>query len=271
MRFREHLVCLAYSGRGSDIDAQARPIFVLDLREQGVGARTLGRYRCAHFLIGILRIEREIQLQHVDDGLAEEAELPCGSICLDETTDVCFGDAAFAGHARTWNSAAAGEMCGIESGGGRGDQVNRHWCVRVFLAGGFDVCLDSLDELLVGRSQLAACRVGCVVTRSSSGRTRPEVPRRSKTLPDDARTHDCSVALDQLAVGLVGKRELGDGGDRERIRDAKQQRGHDRHTERGDEVASDVHASLHYASRSAVITTSMALIPMNGMMTPPTP
>ena len=41
--------------------------------------------------------------------------------------------------------------------------------------------------------------------------------------------------------------------------------------ERGDDVASDVHTSLHYASRSAVITTSMALIPMNGMMTPPTP
>ena len=30
-------------------------------------------------------------------------------------------------------------------------------------------------------------------------------------------------------------------------------------------------ARLDYASPSAVITTSMALIPMNGTMTPPTP
>ena len=83
-------------------------------------------------------------------------------------------------------------------------------------------------------------------------------------------------SLDQLTVGLVGKRHLRDAGDRQRIDDAEDHRGDDRHQHGGDEIASDVHdvsdARLrHYASPSAVITTSMALMPMNGTMTPPTP
>ena len=56
----------------------------------------------------ILRIEREIELEHIDARLAKEAELPVGGAGLDEAPDIRLGDAAFAGHARD-----------LEFGGGR--------------------------------------------------------------------------------------------------------------------------------------------------------
>ena len=55
-----------------------------------------------------LRIEREVELEHIDARLAKEAELPLGGVRRDQATDVRFRDAAFPRHARH-----------LEFGGGR--------------------------------------------------------------------------------------------------------------------------------------------------------
>ena len=61
----------------------------------------------------VLAIEREIQLEHVDARLAEEAERPALGVRRDEAPDIRLGDAALARDARHLElGRRPGEMCG---------------------------------------------------------------------------------------------------------------------------------------------------------------
>ena len=56
-----------------------------------------------------------------------------------------------------------------------------------------------------------------------------EVARAGKWLPDDARADDLAIPRDELSVGLVGKDQLRQPGDHQRIDDPQQNRRHDGH------------------------------------------
>ena len=71
----QHLVGLADARRGADVDAQPRPLRLLDAREQGVGGRAACRPSQSYRSQRRALVERQVQQQHVDDRLAEEAEL----------------------------------------------------------------------------------------------------------------------------------------------------------------------------------------------------
>ena len=115
--------------------------------------------RLRTFFIGTLRIQREIQLQDVDTRFAEEAELPPGGVARDQPPDVASEIPRSRATRGTWNSAAAGEMCGSNPDA---DVVTRSigtGHARILLPRRLDVRLDGVDQLLVRRPELAAAEL----------------------------------------------------------------------------------------------------------------
>src|SRR5262245_51522799 len=102
-------------------------------------------------------------------------------------------------------------------------------------------------------------------------RAAAEVVRRGKRLTDDSRSDQLPVAADQLTVRFVWKHQLSKCRDDQRIADAQQHRRDGRHEKCDEEISSEVHRRRRYTSRNAVTRTSIALMPTNGTMTPPTP
>ena len=81
-------VGLADAGRGADVDAQPRAVLLLDAGQQRVGGRVgvVGHRALPPHRRAL--VEREVQLEHVDARLAEEAELPPLGVRGDERAHV---------------------------------------------------------------------------------------------------------------------------------------------------------------------------------------
>ena len=157
-----------------------------------------------YFLTAILRIEREVELEHVDARPRQRSRAACPSVFASTRRRTSASAMPRSRATRgTWNSAAAGEMCGSNARRRRRHEVDRHRRVRILLARRLDVGLDGVDQLLVRRSELGAGRIGRVVARSGGRRPRAEVARRREPLADEARPDHRAVPLDQLTVGLV--------------------------------------------------------------------
>ena len=92
-----------------------------------------------------------------------------------------------------------------------------------------------------------------------------EVLGGAEGLADERGADHLAVALDERAVGLVGEQGLGHAGHGQRVEEAAEHGEHEHHAEGGDELSS------HHFTPRAEMTTSMTLMPMNGVMIPPTP
>ena len=84
-------------------------------------------------------------------------------------------------------------------------------------------------------------------------------------LADQRRADHLAVALDERAIGLVGEQGLGDTGHGQRVEEAAEHGEHGHHAQGGEQLPS------HHFTPSAEMTTSMTLMPTNGVMIPPTP
>ena len=88
-------------------------------------------------------------------------------------------------------------------------------------------------------------------------------------LSDQRRSDHLAVDFDQAALRLSREDHLGNAGHDQRIDEAGDEReGDHQHDRRTDFLQHDVSPQ---ARCKAVTTRSMALMPMNGMITPPTP
>src|SRR5882762_2305049 len=96
-----------------------------------------------------------------------------------------------------------------------------------------------------------------------------KISRAGETLTDDARTDGLVTLLDELSVRLLRKYDLCQARDEQRIDDSKQDGSCDSHKNRDDEIL--FHCRFLYASPTPVISMSISLIPMKGMMIPPAP
>ena len=92
-----------------------------------------------------------------------------------------------------------------------------------------------------------------------------EVLGRAERLTDERGPDHLAVALDERAVGLVGEQGLGDAGHGQRVEEAAEHGEHGHHAQGGDQLSS------HHFTPRAEMTTSMTLMPTNGVMIPPTP
>ena len=136
----------------------------------------------------------------------------------------------------------------IEAGAGRRDGVRRH---HVNPSSGelrFNGAIHAIDKLLRRRAQIGARGIRRVIGRvdglarvSGVGRAgrrgaAVKITIRGKALTDQGRADDLAIALDHAAIGLVGKRELSDAGDRQRIGKAGQGGEQDDHHDRGTQL-----------------------------------
>src|SRR3954451_21079178 len=99
------------------------------------------------------------------------------------------------------------------------------------------------------------------------GRRRPtlEVGLAGEGLAQQRRTDDRAVLLHERAVRLVVEGDLADREHGQGIAQTEDDGQHDQHPEGGKELPT------HHLTPSALMTMSMALIPMNGAIRPPRP
>ena len=65
------------------------------------------------------------------------------------------------------------------------------------------VCVDAVDQFLIGGTEVGATGVGSVVSSSGIRGTRMKIPGRREGLPDDALSNGFSVAIADLSIRLV--------------------------------------------------------------------
>ena len=148
----------------------------------------------------------------------------------DELTHAILGDIARPSDARRLEERCLRRDVRIEPAGGSGYQVDWHRRRGVLLLQLVEVALDALDERLVGRAEVRAHGVGCIVRRVDrlgrilgigriGGRRSPvEVFVVGEGLPDQHRADDFAVLLDHTAIGLRGEKYLCQAGHDQRVR-----------------------------------------------------
>src|SRR6476620_9274741 len=96
-----------------------------------------------------------------------------------------------------------------------------------------------------------------------------EVAIRGELLPHQLRANHFPILLDQAALRLIGKDHAGDARHGQRVEEASDYReGEDEHQRRAYFFQ---HGPSPHARCKALTTRSIALMPTNGMMMPPSP
>src|SRR5271166_2849626 len=98
-----------------------------------------------------------------------------------------------------------------------------------------------------------------------------EIAVALEVLPDERRSDDAAVLLDQAAVRVVRHGDLRDPGDRQRIDESGQRAEQDQEHSRRTNVFKHRKTPKFQARCKAATTRSIALMPMNGAMIPPSP
>ena len=171
-------------------------------------------------------VERQVELEHVDAGVAEDAQRALGRVLGDRRAHVrppsCPASAATRG-ACSW--ALRTEMCGsrpepdaVTASTGTSASAPRPFSARYASTRS----CDRREEVRVRRAEVRAARRGAVVAVTGRRRPRVEVLRRREVLADQRRADDDAVALDQRAVRLVVEHDLTDAGDEQRVHEAAQ-------------------------------------------------
>ncbi len=250
-------------------------------------------------------LERGVQLQDVDAGLAHEAEGAAGGVVLDELLDLLDVEAVLLRDPGDLDLRVLRGDVRVEAGAGGGDGVGRHVrgpdLVRrrgVVRDHGVLGVGDQLDQIRVvaglvggaGEDQ-GVLLVDAVGAEAIGGaRLEPLQVRPGGLLgvvgvllgqvvglADEGRSDDLPVlVLDLGTVGLVAERDLGDAGDGERVDDPAQ----DRQDQQGAQARADepcgvadrvVHGGYQPIPGMRVMSRSMILMPMNGAIRPPSP
>src|SRR5262249_15947101 len=135
-------------------------------------------------------------------------------------------------------------------------------------------CVDArLGCVLQRRVQRAVVRARGslgVVRGGRAGEPTPEILRVVELLPDERRAHGLAIFHDEAAVGVARKGALGDAGNYERIGGGRDEGHGAENDDRGAELLRE-HGEPSYVRLRTTRTRSMALMPMNGTMTPPSP
>ena len=191
-------------------------------------------------------IQRQVERQHVDARLAEEAEGAALDVLVDELAHAIFRHVARLRDARHLEQRGLRRDVRIEAAAGRGHQIDRDRRRRVLLLQLVDVALDPLDQRLVGRAEIRAAGIGRVVGRGDGlGRI---VRDRARSSPTAGRGSTCRsvnswpisaepMTLPSCSIRLpcawYGKSDPGDAGHGERIDEAGDQRQRDDEDDRG--------------------------------------
>ena len=159
-------------------------------------------------------VEREVQLEDVDAGLAEQAELAAVGVLVDQREHRRPSRPAGLATRGAWSRALATEMCGSRPDA---DAVTASTGTSASAAQPFSCAVGArrARSTASSRSGLVGPRLEpelrrAVVSGAGRRRARVEVLRSRERLADQLAADDHAVALDQRAVGLVVERDLPD-------------------------------------------------------------
>src|SRR4051812_5592749 len=102
----------------------------------------------------VLRVEREVELEHIHDGFTQKPQLPSLSVFGDQPADLLHANAPLARDAGHLERRRGRGDVRVEPRRRRGDEIDRDGRVSVVLPGLDDRGLDGVDQLLVGRPEI---------------------------------------------------------------------------------------------------------------------
>ena len=152
VRLLEHAVGLADAGGEADVELEPPALAPLDELEEVFGTLVGWLPHCGRLARrpAELAVEREVQQEHVDARLAEEAEVAALDRALDDAAHALGRDAARLGHARHLPQRGRGREVRVEAARRRGHELDRDAArrVRVLLVQSRDVGRDAVAQLL---------------------------------------------------------------------------------------------------------------------------
>src|SRR5277367_6644008 len=127
-------------------------------------------------------VEIEIQFEHVDSRLSEQAQLARLSVALNEPLYLIFRNPTLPGDSRDLKLSRCGRDVGIEPGSRSRYQINGHGLAGIVrLVAGY-ICLHPVNQVLIGRTQLGAAGIRGVVSVTRRGGPRVEIAGSDKYL-----------------------------------------------------------------------------------------
>eukprot|EP01022_Parablepharisma_sp_SALTPOND_P006709 TRINITY_DN12717_c1_g1_i1.p1 TRINITY_DN12717_c1_g1~~TRINITY_DN12717_c1_g1_i1.p1 ORF type:complete len:1877 (-),score=641.20 TRINITY_DN12717_c1_g1_i1:7532-13162(-) len=242
---------------------EGRDLLALGLRGQGSG-----------------HIQGQVQLEHIDARLAEQAPLRGFAVAPDQGPDLVHAHTALTGHAGRLVVSGVRADVRIETTGRGRQQVDGNGALvaGVGLLQGLGTILGGLLQGRVGRAQVAAAGGHAVIGEGPGGRrTAPEIGRAGEVLADQFGTDQLALAFDQAAIGLLGEEALGQAGHRQRIQPAQQYPQQDEQRQRraqrvGSRGFHDAILAQEVQTRpKAASNMSISLMPTKGTSRPPRP
>src|SRR5713101_5224804 len=168
-------------------------------------------------------IHVQIQFEHIDAWLAQNAELSAQGVFGDEGANLCFIHVALAGHARNLEFRCGGRNLRVQAGTGGSHQIDRDWRVWILRLEFLYVAFHSVQQSSIRGAQIGAAACGGIVSASCCRRPRMKIARASKSLSDDSRPYHSAIPLDELPIRAAMKQNLREAGDCERIYHAEDQ------------------------------------------------
>src|SRR2546425_6570769 len=127
----------------------------------------------------------------------------------------------------------------------------------------------TVQELGARRPQVRAAAGGCVIAATGRGGSRMKVFGFGEGLPDKAGGNNFAVYGHKAAISLFGKNELRNTGHDARIQESGEYCENQSQTKSRSKFFK--HVFLPHARPSATMSLSIAQIPGNGTMIPPSP
>ena len=175
----EHLVGLADTRRGADVHAQPRAPFLLGARQERLGGR---RCRIGHsaryFFIGCCASSARFSSRTLTTGSPRKPNWRPSECSRPRADEPPTQDPSLARDARRLKVGGRRRDVRIQSGCGRGHEIDRHRHAGFSGLGCVDGGLHRVDQLLVRRPEIRAAGIRRVVSRPGGRRPRPEIAGR---------------------------------------------------------------------------------------------
>ena len=174
-------------------------------------------------------VQRQIQRQNINPGLAEQSSHAALGVLRDQLADAIFRHLPRLRHARHLEQRRLRRDIGIEAAARGGDEIDGDGAPGIFGLQLVDVFLDPVVQRLAGRAEVGAAGIGGIIGRRHGLGGIGRVRRRGRRgpameifvvlefLPDQGGADHLAVLLDQAALRLLRKDHAGNRGHRERI------------------------------------------------------
>jgi hypothetical protein len=156
-------------------------------------------------------IQLQIQLQHIHARLSEESPLPRLRMPRHKRPHIPFAHSPLARHARNLKFRSRRRNMWIQPRARTSNQIHRNTRPRVFRLQLLHVAIHARNQRRICRPQIGSSstrRVRIVSGSPRGRRPRMKISRRSKRLPNQARSHHLPAQVNDFSIRLSRKSPL---------------------------------------------------------------